>query len=92
MLEGHLDALPSPVGAGEVAGHHRRNYGPATAPLRPCLDPASLTSVPAGQPLIVGQIILTEPLEPSRWQRSQDIALAKGRCGIRNGTTKRKNH
>jgi hypothetical protein len=89
MLEGHLDALPSPVSACEVTGHHRRDHGPTTAPLRASLDPASLTSVPAGQPLIVGQVILAEPLQPSRWQRSQDIILAKGWCGICNGATER---
>ena len=89
MLEGHLDALPSPVSACEVAGHHRRDHGPATAPLRASLDPASLTSVPAGQPLIVGQVILAEPLQPSRRQRLEHIILAKGWCGIRDGATER---
>ena len=92
MLEGHLDALPSPVSACEVTGHHRRDHGPATAPLRACLDPASLTSVPARQPLIVGQVILAEPLQPSRRQRSQDIILAKGWCGIRKSVPQRHCH
>ena len=71
MRERGLDPALRLVCAFEIPGHHRSDHRPATAPLRPGLDPLPDRPIPPGQPLGIRHVIRGQRLRPPRHRQHQ---------------------